>query len=73
MRKGRVFVYDFSSGISTAKDEKLVPLYTAVRSFNTDFKSGALTDGFGISVASFSDGNTPVFDIEGVAPKRLYY
>ena len=73
LRKGRVFVYDFSSGISTAKDEKLVPLYTAVRSFNTDFKSGALTDGFGISVASFSDGNTPVFDIEGVSPKRLYY
>ena len=53
LRKGRVFVYDFSSGISTAKDEKLVPLYTAVRSFNTDFKSGALTDGFGISVAIF--------------------
>lgn len=72
-KKGRVYVYDFSNGISTTEDKKLVPLYTATCSFNTDFKSGVLKDGFGICVADFLPFETPKFSFEKVAPLKLYY
>lgn len=70
---GKAYVYDFSQGISTSKDKKLTPVYAAVSSFNTQFKSGALTDGYGICACDFKDKVLPEFLIENVTPKKIYY
>ncbi|MBQ3571955.1 MAG: hypothetical protein IJA15_03915 [Clostridia bacterium] len=69
----RAYVYDFSQGISTSKDKRLTPLYTAVSSFNTQFKSGALTDGYGICACDFKDKPLPEFLIENATPQKIYY
>lgn len=72
-RRGWVYVKDFSTGISTSDYKTLVPYYSATSSYNTQFKSGALTDGFGVKKAVFSCSDAPEFKVENVHPKAIYY
>ena len=69
----RSAVKDFSTGISTSDYKTLVPYYSATSSYNTQFKSGALTEGFGVKKAVFSCDEAPEFKVENVHPKAIYY
>ena len=72
-RSAKVFVEDFSSGISTVFHKTLTPLNVATYSYNTDFKSGAIKEGAGVVRATYGEMQIANFNIDGVSPVALYY
>lgn len=73
LKRAQSYVNDFSKGISTRNDASLTPLYKAVTAYNFSFFSGVLKDGFGVCEANITNQKSPLFSIENVSPKRLYY
>ncbi len=72
-RQAKIYVDDFSNGMTSLYQSKLIPLHVATRSFNTEFKSGALTHGFGIKNARYNGVEIASFSVEDVEAKALYY
>ncbi len=66
------YVRDFSGGVESGVNERILPLAYAAESFNFSVKSGALCDGGGIKRANFS-GKTLNFNNIAAKARRLYY
>ncbi len=66
------YVKDFSGGIESGINDRILPLAYAAESVNFSVKSGALCDGGGVKQANFS-GNKLSYKNVSAKPLRLYY